>query len=155
MSAIDKLARVTTLTSSDLVALFSGSVGGDVAATLATLLAWLQSQLTALGTFLTQYFAPSATGWSVTVAPVTAGGSVYLLITPTGTFAAGTITLPAVATCVDGQEVLVACTQITTALTVAGNGATAVNGAPTTLAAVNGFFRLRFDMPSKVWSRVG
>jgi hypothetical protein len=78
----------------------------------------------------------------------------FLLLTPTGGFAAGTITLPAQATCVDGQEVLVTTTQLVTALTVGGNGATAVNGAPTTLAA-NAFFRMRYDGPAKSWYRVG
>jgi hypothetical protein len=87
------------------------------------------------------------------IAPDTSGENVYLLLTPTGTLAAGTITLPALASAVDGQQVLVSCTQIVTALTVAGNGAT-VNGAPTTLAA-NGFFRLRFDGVNNSWYRVG
>lgn len=104
--------------------------------------------------FQTQYFAPNATGWGVTVAPATNGQKVYLLVTPVAGYAAGTITLPAQASCVDGQEVLVSCTQSVTALTVAGNGATAVNGAPTTLAA-NAFFRLRYDGVSKSWFRIG
>ena len=36
---------------------------------------------------------------------------------------------------------------------VNGNGATAVNGAPTTLAQF-AFFRLRFDKPNQSWYRV-
>lgn len=151
--AIQNLSKVTSLSSSDLIALFGTSTGADVAATLATLVTWLQSQLTAASGFVTQYAAPNATGFSVTVSPATTGGSVYLLLTPTAGFAAGTITLPAVASCVDGQEVLCNSTQAVTTLTVSGNGAT-VNGAPTTLAA-NGFFRLRFDAVLDVWSRVG
>lgn len=153
MSSIDKLSKVTTLSAGDLVALFSGSVGNDVAATLATLLAWLQTQLTSSGLFSTQYSAPAATGFSVTVVPTTSGGSVFLLLTPAAGYAAGTVTLPAQAACVDGQEVLCSCTQAVTTLTVAGNGST-VNGAPTTLAA-NGFFRLRFDGVFKAWYRAG
>jgi hypothetical protein len=54
---------------------------------------------------------------------------------------------------VDGQQLLVSCTQAVTTLTVAGNGST-VNGAPATLAA-NAFFRLRFDGVFKAWYRVG
>lgn len=105
------------------------------------------------GALVTQYAAPAATGFTVLIAPVDAGDSIYLLLTPNAGYAAGTITLPAAATCVDGQELLVTTTQLVTALTVAGNGST-VNGAPTTLAA-NGFFRLRFDGVFKAWYRVG
>ena len=151
MSAIDKLSRVSALSSADLVALFSSSVGDDTAATLGTLLAWLQEQLTADNAPTTQYSAPSATGFSVTVAPPVAGGSVWLLLTPAAGYAAGTIVLPALP--VDGQEVLVSCTQAVTTLTVNGNGST-VNGAPATLAA-NAFFRLRFDGVFKAFYRVG
>lgn len=151
--AIQNLSKVTTLSSGDLIALFSSAVGNDAAATLATLLAWLQSQLSAAGGFVTQYSAPAATGFNTQVAPATTGASVFLLLTPAGAYAAGTITLPAQASCIDEQELLVTCTQAVTALTVAGNGST-VNGAPTTLAA-NAFFRLRFDGVFKAWYRVG
>jgi hypothetical protein len=153
MSSIDKLSKVTTLSASDLLAAWSGSVGNDVAITLATLLAYLQPLLTASGLYTTQYSAPAATGFSVAIAPPTTGASVLLLLTPAAGYAAGTITLPAQASCIDGQEVLVSCTQSVTTLTVAGNGST-VNGAPTTLAA-NGFFRLRFDGVFKAFYRVG
>lgn len=154
MSSIDKLNRVSALALSDLVALFSGALGNDTAATLSTLLTFLQAQLSAAGTLVTQYAAPNATGFNVQIAPPVAGQSIFLLLTPTGGFAAGTITLPAQAACVDGQELLVTCTQIVTALTVAGNGSV-VNGAPTTLAAANAFFRMRFDGVAKAWYRVG
>lgn len=151
--AIEKLARTDELSASDLVALYSNSLGNDAAATLATLLAWLQDQITSSGGFTTQYAAPAATGFSVTINPPIDGGSVYLLLTPAGAYAAGTIVLPELAECVDGQEVLVSCTQAVTTLTVSGNGST-VNGAPATLAA-NGFFRLRFDGVFDAWYRIG
>lgn len=101
----------------------------------------------------TQYAAPSATGFSVTIAPLTDGGSVFLALTPNAGYAAGTIVMPAVAECVDGQELLVHCTQAVTALTMSGNGAT-FSGAPTTLTAAS-FFRLRFDAVLSRWYRVG
>lgn len=116
---------------------------------MSVLLKYFQSQLTANGGLITQYAAPNATGFTVTIAPPTDGSSMFLLLTPTGAFAAGTITLPTNAK--DGQEVLVTCTQAVTALTV--NGGT-VNGAPTALTA-NGFFRLRYDGVFKNWYRIG
>lgn len=154
MSAIDKLSRVSTLTTADLIALFSNSLGNDAAATLGTLLTFLQSQLSVAGVLVTQYSSPNATGFTVLIAPPVAGQSIFLLLTPLAGYATGTITLPAQATCLDGQEVLVTTTQLVTALTVGGNGATAVNGAPTTLAA-NAFFRMRYDAIAKSWYRVG
>lgn len=134
---------------------YDPSSGADGRDTVSDLVALIASSLqSAAGSAVTQYFAPNATGWSALVAPPVSGEDVYLLVTPTAGFAAGTITLPAQASCVDGQTLLVSCTQLVTALTVAGNGATAVNGAPTTLAA-NGFFELRYDGPSNSWFRVG
>lgn len=98
---------------------------------------------------MTQYAAPNASSFNVTVSPVARGGSVWLLLTPAAGYAAGTITLPAQP--VDGQEVTVSCTQAVAALTTAGSGYT-VNGAPAALAA-NGFFGLRFDGVFQAWYR--
>ena len=148
--AIQKLPSITSLSAGDLFPVFPASVGYDSATTLATLLAWLQGQLTASGGMVTQYAAPSATGFSVTVTPVTTGGNVWLLLTPAAGYAAGTVVLPSP---VDGQEVTVSCTQSVGTLTVSGNGYT-VNGAPSSLSA-NGFFKLRYDGTLHGWYRVG
>ena len=104
MSAINRLGTVDTLSASDQVAIFSTGLGNDAAATLATLQAYLQQQLTADSAPITQYAAPGASGFSVTIAPPEAGTSVFLLLQPGGAYAAGTLVLPAG---VDGQEVLV------------------------------------------------
>lgn len=103
--------------------------------------------------FRTQVETPAATGFNVNITSVVTGTTydVWLLLKPTGAFAAGTITLPAVATCVDQQVVTVSCTQQVNALTVAGNGAT-VNGAPGVLAA-DSTFKLRYNLASTTWHR--
>lgn len=150
---INNLTRTASLGSADLVPLFSASLGGDTAATLATLVAWLQGQLTAGGAMLTQYAAPNATGFTAAVQPGADGGGVWLLLTPAAGYAAGTVLLPLQALCKDGQEVLVTSTQAVTALTVSGNGST-VYGAPSALTA-NAFFKLRFDGVVKAWYRIG
>lgn len=150
---IERLSKVSELAPSDLVALFSSGLGGDAAATLQTLLGWLQSQLSAEGGFVTQYAAPSATAFNVQLVPPSSGSNLFLILSPAGAYADGTITLPAKAESVNEQEVLVHCTQGVTALVVGGNGAT-VNGAPTTIAA-GGFFKLRFDGVFGAWYRVG
>jgi len=122
---------------------------------MALLLAYMQDNLTVTtDNMVTQYAAPSATGFSVTIGTgIDAGLSVWLVLTPVAGYAAGTLVLPASGDVVDKQEILVNCTQSVTTLTITGNGST-VTGAPTTLAA-NGFFRLRYDAVLTTWYRVG
>lgn len=153
--ALQNLSRVSTLSAGDLVALFSASAGLDATVTLAALAEWVNAQTVpaVVNGFATQYAAPSATGFSVEATPPTAGASVHVLMTPGAAYAAGSIGMPAAASCVQGQEVLVTCTQAVASFIVAGNGAT-VNGGPTALAA-NAFFRLRFDAVLTAWLRVG
>ncbi|MFA6093974.1 MAG: hypothetical protein WC986_13630 [Elusimicrobiota bacterium] len=135
----------------DQVPIYSSANGDARRASLTALKAFFNAGVSASDDKATQYSAPSASPFTVAVTDSSA--SAWLVLTPTGTLAAGTITLPAVANCVDRQEILVNCTQVVTALTVAGNGAT-VTGAPTALAA-NGFFLLRFDAVTDTWYRVG
>ena len=148
--AIQRLTGVQDLAPDDQVALYSMEFGGDARVPLTILAAYLETLLTIPQAFQTQYASPNASGFTVTVAPLEAGGNVYLLLTPGGAYAAGTIALPSGE---DGQEVLCNCTQAVTALTVSATVGSVV-GAPTTLAA-NGFFRMRFDGVGVKWYRVG
>jgi hypothetical protein len=152
MSSINRLGNGTPASDSQIPFLDTPN-GRDAKASLADFARALQELLTPQGTLITQYSAPNATGFNVQIAPPTDGAGIYLLLTPLAGYAAGTVTLPAKALCVDGQELLVTSTQSVAALTVAGNGAT-VNGAPTALTA-NGFFRLRYDGVNGSWYRVG
>lgn len=151
--ALQNLSKVASVSPGDLVALFSGEVGSDATATLQTIAQWLQKQLTTNSALVTQYAAPNATGFNVTVQPPTTGASVFLILSPLVAYASGTVTLPAQSTCVDGQEVVVHCTQSVAALSISGNGAT-VNGAPTAITA-NGYFKLRYDGVFRAWYRIG
>ena len=101
---------------------------------------------------VTQYEQPTATGFSVAVGSVSS--NVWLRLTPTGAFAAGTIVLPPITSLVDGQRILVTSTNSITTLTINTNTAgVQVVGQPTTLAA-NGFFTLKYDSITKTWVRV-
>lgn len=144
-----------TLTSASQIPFGDTTNGVDRRASVADLAAVLEPLMTTAGegNFITQYAGPNATAFNVLVAPPTDGASMFLLMTPNAGYATGTITLPAAASCVDQQEILVTSTQAVVALTVAGNGSV-VNGAPTALVT-NGFFRLRFDGVFKAWYRVG
>ncbi len=151
MPAINQLSRADAVVAADLVPIFSTSMGDARAAPISVIAAYIQTLLTAVDDKVTQYAAPSATGFTVTI-PDT-DESVWLVLTPVAGYAAGTIVLPSAAEAVDKQEVLVNCTQIVTALTITSAGGT-ITGEPTTLAA-NDFFRLRFDAVTSTWYRVG
>ncbi len=151
MPQINQLAAVDQVQSGDQVPIYSAANGDARKAALSLLKTFFQEGITASDDKITQFAAPSATGFSIQVN--NNSDSVWLVLAPTADFAAGTLVLPAVANCVDRQEVLVNCTQAVTALTVSGNGAT-VTGAPTALAA-NAFFTLKFDAVTSTWYRVG
>lgn len=148
----NRITNINQLSGADLLAIFVQQNGGDCALSLTLFADWLSDNITVEGDGkVTQYSAPSATGFTATI--TNASDSAWLILTPVAGYAAGTIVLPAVGNAVDKQEVLVNCTQAVTTLTINGNGAT-VTGGPTTLTA-NAFFRLRFDAVLTTWYRVG
>lgn len=151
MTNINRLSSVTALTNSDLFPVWTEAGGDTRKASLSTIKDFINASVTAADDKVTQFSSPSATGFTITLADD--GDSKWLVLTPDAGYAAGTITLPAVANCVDKQEVLVNSTQAVTTLTIGANGAT-VTGAPTTMAA-NAFFTLRFDAVMSKWYRVG
>lgn len=160
MPTINRLPLVDPVSAGDQVPVYVQSQGDARRASMTVLLAFMQDNLvfptfTGQGEYTTQYSAPSTPGFDI---PITDGAdnntNVHLILTPTATLATGEITLPLALTSVDKQEVLVNCTQEVTAFTVDGNGAISVTGAPTTLA-VNDFFRLKFDLVTQTWYRVG
>lgn len=148
------LSRVTSISTSDLFMIWSSSAQDYRLAPFDVVMTALANQIATDGEIETQYSAPSATGFSVTIAPSVDGNNVWLLLTPVAGYAAGTVVLPALATLADGQEVIVSTTQAITTLTVSLNGATAANGAPTTMAA-NAYFRLKYDATLSSWYRIG
>jgi|GEM_PF-1567526 len=124
----------------------AGQSGATYRASLGQLLTFMEANF-ASPDFVTVTAAPTSSGYTISLASST--NSIRLIISPTGTFAAGTITLPALADCFDGQQIVVTSSLALTTLTVAGNGAT-VAGAPAGLG-VNGFFALRFSSSSSTW----
>jgi len=98
----------------------------------------------------TQYYSPTA-GSSVAVN--VNDNDTHLILTPAGTLATGTITLPVPSNLRDKQKLIVTSTQEITALTIDENGAS-ISGAPTTLAA-GGFFTLKYDLVLSTWYRIG
>lgn len=147
--AIERLSLIDRITPSTVVAVNENGI--DYRANIGTVATYINQQGSSGDGKVLQYSAPTSTGFTTTITD--SSSSVWLVLTPNATLAAGTITLPAVANCVDSQEILVSSSQTVTALTIGLNGALAV-GAPTTIAA-GGFFRLRFEPILKTWYRVG
>ena len=144
MANINQLSTISTLQGGDLLAVWSSNNGDSRKSSITTLMDYVSANVTTV-TQNTQYAAPAATGFSVSVNT----GNVWLILTPVSTYAAGAIVLPTGAT--DKDTVTVNCTQIVTSLTVS-SGASVV-GAPTTLAA-NDFFTMKFDGATSTWFRV-
>lgn len=159
MPTINQLNSVSTPSASDLLPLYSQSNGDARQLSLSNLLNWIEENIALPSTgvspfpqYTTQYAAPSANNFTVNV--TNSNANIWLILTPTAGFASGTLVLPNVTSAIDKQEILVNCTQQIAALTINGNGATAVTGEPTSLGA-DDFFRLRYDLPTHSWYRVG
>ena len=155
MSTINKLSTIDSLQSSDKLVIWDNSNGDSRKTALQTLTTYLQSALTfttASGGYTTQRAAPGSTGF--TVAITDGADDIHLILTPTAGYATGTITLPATANAVDKQLVMVNTTRAVDALTIAGNGAANVVGAPSALS-VDSSFILKYDLAFTTWYKVG
>lgn len=147
MSTLNQLSTTSTLTSSDQIILYSTVNGSARKASLATFLEWIESAWMSPA-FQRVTASPTLAGFTLAL-PATAN-SLFVLLTPTGTMATGTIVLPAAATAADGQEIVLYTSQEVTALTFTLNGATAVGGAPTGIQA-GASLTLRYDALSVAW----
>lgn len=162
MPQINKYPTVDILQGGDLFIVWSVGNSDTRKTSLSDLLTYMNSNITfpsdGKPAYSTQYAVPSASGFNVVVNDNSANDdlseNIWLVLTPTSGYADGTITLPPVTSVIDKQEVLVNCTQLVTTLVVDGNGATAVTGEPNSLGA-DDFFKLKFDIISKTWYRVG
>lgn len=146
MPTINQLSAVTSVAASDLLPLYSSANGDARKASMSVVLDFIEANFGS-PEFTTIINAPTSSGFNILLSAATS--NLWLIINPTGPFAAGTITLPPVASCYDGQQIIVTCSQSITTLTLAGNGATLV-GAPTALGT-GGFFALRFNDLQNAW----
>jgi hypothetical protein len=151
MPMIYQLPLQTQVSGGDQFAVYSPNTGDARRLPVSALLAYFQ-QTFAAPTLATNVYTPG-TGFSIAV-PTPVSQQQWMLLQPAGTLASGTITLPLNTATPDGTEVLITSTQIITSLTIGLNGASAANGAPTTLAA-NGFARMRFVQAQNSWYRIG
>jgi hypothetical protein len=150
MPQINQLPLMVTLSGGDQLPIYSPNNGDARRTPLSALLAYFQATFAA-PTMATNLYTPG-TGFNVAV-PTPVSQQQWMVVQPAGTLASGTITLPLNTGTPDGMEVLVTTTQQITAFTLAANGAAAVYGEPTTLAAED-FFRMRFVQATNSWYRI-
>lgn len=147
MPTINELASTNTITGSDQFPVYVSGNGDARKASASTLLAYIQSAWMD-PTFTRVTASPTLAGF--TLALPTTANSLFVLLTPTGTMATGTIVLPAAASAADGQEIVLYTSQEVTALSFTLNGATALNGAPSGIQG-GGSLTLRYDALSVAW----
>ena len=150
MPTINQLPLLDDVSSGDQIPVYSPQSGDSRRLPVSALLTYFEQQYPS-PTLTTNIYVPT-TGFSIAV-PTPTTEQQWMLLTPAGTLATGTIVLPLNTATPDGFEVLVTTTQIITTFTLSLNGAAAANGAPTTLAA-NGFFRVRYVQANNAWYRI-
>ena len=156
MAYSQRLSSTDKINAGDILSLYKQTAGDWRGTAVSLLQAYLQANLTfptgGVVDFTKQYFAPGVTGFTAVI--TNGGGNYWLILAPSMTFAAGAITLPAVANLVDNQEVMVTCSTQVTTLTINLNGASAIQNGPVSLAAGD-FFKLKYDASGLTWYRVG
>ena len=145
MTTINNLSQIDALGGGDQVPVYDSDAGTARKASLSQFVTYFKSAFASPDVDV--IISSPIAGFNQVLAASTK--SIWLILTPAGTLATGTVTLPPIADCFDGQMVLVTSTEPITALTVAGNGAT-VNGAPGALAT-DGFFELRYNTLLLSW----
>jgi len=148
MPTINQLPTVTSLSGGDQFAVYNNG-NGDARKVSASALASYVNGLESSDT-TTQYNSP-LTGF---VLPLEASPvKTFVVLTPAGTLSIGTLVLPLATGMADRAEITVVTTEAIAHLNFTLNGATAIYGEPTTLAA-EGYFTLKYDSGLNSWFRV-
>lgn len=146
MPTINQLPTITTLSGGDQLPVYATSNGDARKASISTLIDYFQTTF-ADPNYTVVINAPTNSGFNIALAA--SSQSIWLIMNPTGTFAAGSVTLPPVADCYDGQEIIIISTQTISALTTNGNGGALV-GVPASLGAGSSF-TIRFNELQQTW----
>jgi hypothetical protein len=149
MPTINQLSSLSQLSGGDQFPVYVPNNGDARRVSITQLLEYFQ-QTFASPDFATNLYVPT-TGFNIAVpTPV---GTQWILLQPAGTLATGTITLPLNTITPDGATVLITTTQQITALTISLNGATAVFGVGSSLAA-GAATAIRFYQPTNSWYQI-
>jgi hypothetical protein len=147
MPTINQLPVLSTISSGDQLPVYSPNNGDARRTSIGSLLTFFQQSF-ASPTVAVNLYVPSS-GFNITV-PTPVSNQQWMLLQPASLLASGTITLPLNTGVPDGTEILITSTQEITTFAIALNGATAVNGGITSLAAGSAF-AIRYYQPTNSW----
>lgn len=150
MPQINQLPVLSTVSSGDQLPVYSPNNGDARRLSIGNLLTFFQQSF-ASPTLSVNLYVPGS-GFNITV-PTPVSNDQWMLLQPAGTLATGTITLPLNTGVPDGTTVLITTTQEITSLTIALNGATAIYGGVTSLAAGTAT-AIRFYQPTNSWYQI-
>lgn len=147
MPTINQLPVLSTISSGDQLPVYSPNNGDARRTSIGSLLTFFQQSF-ASPTLAVNLYVPG-NGFNITV-PTPVSEQQWMLLQPAGTLASGTITLPLNTGVPDGTTVIISSTQEITSLTIALNGASAIYGGVTALAAGSAT-EIRFYQPTNSW----
>jgi hypothetical protein len=150
MPTINQLASLSQVSGGDQLPIYVPNNGDARKVSVSQLLAYFQTVF-ASPTLSVNLFVPGS-GFNITV-PTPVSNDQWMLLQPAGTLATGTITLPLNTSVPDGTTVLITTTQEITSLTIALNGASAIYGGVTSLAAGTAT-AIRFYQPTNSWYQI-
>lgn len=150
MPTINQLSPISQVSGGDQLPIYVPNNGDARRVSVTQLLQYFQ-QTFASPTLATNLYVPG-TGFNITV-PTPVSNDQWMLLQPAGTLATGTITLPLNTGVPDGTTVLITTTQEITSLTIALNGASAIFGGVTSLAAGTAT-AIRFYQPTNSWYQI-
>ena len=150
MPTINQLPVLSPISSGDQLPVYSPNNGDARRTSIGSLLTFFQQSF-ASPTLSVNLYVPGS-GFNITV-PTPVSNDQWMLLQPAGTLATGTITLPLNTGVPDGTTVLITTTQEITSLTIALNGATAIYGGVTSLAAGTAT-AIRFYQPTNSWYQI-
>jgi hypothetical protein len=150
MPTINQLPLLSPISSGDQLPVYSPNNGDARRTSIGSLLTFFQQSF-ASPTLSVNLYVPGS-GFNITV-PTPVSQDQWMLLQPAGTLATGTITLPLNTGVPDGTTVLITTTQEITSLTIALNGASAIFGGVTSLAAGTAT-AIRFYQPTNSWYQI-
>jgi len=150
MPTINQLPTLSQVSGGDQLPVYVPNNGDARRVSINQLLQYFQ-QTFASPTLSTNLYVPG-NGFNITV-PTPVSDQQWMLLQPAGTLATGTITLPLNTGVPDGTTVLITTTQEITSLTLALNGASAIFGGVTSLAAGTAT-AIRFYQPTNSWYQI-
>ena len=150
MPTINQLPVLNVISSGDQLPVYSPNNGDARRTSIGSLLTFFQQSF-ASPTLSVNLYVPGS-GFNITV-PTPVSNDQWMLLQPAGTLATGTITLPLNTGVPDGTTVLITTTQEITSLTIALNGASAIFGGVTSLAAGTAT-AIRFYQPTNSWYQI-